>query len=730
MQKILLITPPLVQINTPYPATAYLKGILKSKKINSFQIDLGLELILELFSKKGLEKMRDFILKRFEAEHDIFSTKLWNHYDEYLHTIDAVISFLQNKNSTLAFSINTRNFIPEGPRFDIIDATEDLFGENAVQDKARYLATLYIEDISDFITEYIDEHFGLSRYAERIARSAKTFNDLYSFLKNEDSFVLSLCYDILENKIKEYQPTIIAFSIPFPGNLTSALYLSKNAKKDFPTIKTIFGGGYCNTELREINDERFFEFVDFLTLDDGEKPIEQLIHFLQNDQDKNVLKRTFLLSDEGKIEYFDNASIHDYHSKDLPAPSYEDLKVNEYLSVIDLVNPMHRLWSDGRWNKMILAHGCYWAKCTFCDINLSYIADYHHASAEQIVNHIEALIAETGQRGFHFVDEAAPPALIKEVALELLRRNVKITWWTNIRFEKSFTWEICHLMVLSGCIAVSGGLEVASNRLLKLIQKGVTVEQVAQVCHHFKENGILVHAYLMFGFPTQTEQETIDSLELVRQLFEEGVLKSGYWHKFTMTVHSPCGKQPEAFQVRAINENEVKTFAKNDLEHIDFSGADHDLYSEGLNKALYNYMHNNCLEWPLEEWFDFKIPSTTIPNYYIHEAIKEVTIQEFHSHKEFVWLGISPEGSHFEIENGVMYWRLFSRKQELDLELEVEYGMFLYEMLRKAHVSLSKRTKVSEWKERFQELIPEDDFNDFMVNDIYPSFRKLGLLYL
>ncbi len=280
---------------------------------------------------------------------------------------------------------------------------------------------------------------------------------------------------------------------------------------------------------------------------------------------------------------------------------------------------MHSLWSDGRWNKLTMAHGCYWGKCTFCDISLDYIKIYEPISAKILVDRIEELIRTTGETGFHFVDEAAPPALMREVALEILRRNLVVTWWTNIRFEKSFTRDLCYLLKLSGCVAVSGGLEVASDRLLKLIDKGVSVEQVANVTRNFTEAGIMVHAYLMYGYPTQTVQETVDSLEMVRQMFEMGILQSGFWHQFAMTAHSPVGMSPEDFGVVPIKQ-EIR-FANNDVDFKDNTGIDHNKFSFGLKKSLFNYMHGINFEMPLQEWFDFKIPRTKIHPDYIHDCL-------------------------------------------------------------------------------------------------------------
>jgi hypothetical protein len=291
-----------------------------------------------------------------------------------------------------------------------------------------------------------------------------------------------------------------------------------------------------------------------------------------------------------------------------------------------MLNPMHRLWSDGRWNKLTVAHGCYWKKCSFCDTSLDYIRRYDSLSADLLVDRIEALVAETGQTGFHLVDEAAPPAGLRALAERLLARNVVITWWGNIRFEKTFTLELAELLAASGCVAVSGGLEVASNRLLKLMQKGVTVEQVARVTRAFSEVGVMVHAYLMYGFPTQTEQETIDSLERVRQLFEAGCIDSGFWHRFAATAHSPIGLEPARFGIK-LGRSPAVRFARNDLAFTDPTGADHDFLGGGLRKAVYNFMHGIGLDADIRTWFDarpgHRLAATNVDPDLIREALAE-----------------------------------------------------------------------------------------------------------
>jgi hypothetical protein len=293
----------------------------------------------------------------------------------------------------------------------------------------------------------------------------------------------------------------------------------------------------------------------------------------------------------------------DIAQSDAGIPTYEGLPLEHYVSLLEMLNPMHRLWSDGRWNKITLAHGCYWKKCSFCDVSLDYIGRYDKPSTDLVMRRIQSLIAETGETGFHLVDEAAPPAGLRALAKRLIADRLTITWWGNIRFEKTFTAELCQLLAQSGCVAVSGGLEVASDRLLQLMKKGVTVEQVTRVTRAFTDAGIMVHAYLMYGFPTETVQDTIDALERVRQLFAAGCIQSAYWHRFTATAHSPVGLHPEEYGITLRPQRHI-LFAHNDLEFDDPVGADHDFLGRGLRKAVYNYMHGIALDADLREWFE------------------------------------------------------------------------------------------------------------------------------
>ena len=634
--RVLSLIPPMTQLNTPYPSTAYLTGFLRSRGIDAVQADMALALVLRLFTPAGLDAMLAHAQALPEAQRTGSVHAFIDQFAAYRATIAPAIRFLQGGDATLAHRIAARGLLPEGPRFATLDVYEDVdlddgggedplawaFGALGTQDKARHLATLYLNDLADVLRDAVDARFEFVRYAESLASSQPSFDPLAKALAAPPSLIDELLVELTLAEVALQKPTLVLLSVPFPGSVYAALRMGQAIKAAFPNIKIALGGGYVNTELRELKDPRLFDFVDFLTLDAGERPVLSLVEHIGGKRGPQRLQRCFVRNAEGQVQYI-NLAEPEIPFEDVGTPTWDGLPIHRYLSLLDMLNPMHRLWSDGRWNKLTVAQGCYWKKCTFCDVSLDYIGRYETASTMKLADRIQQIIEETGQTGFHFVDEAAPPKALKALAQELIRRELNISWWGNIRFEKTFTPELAELLAQSGCIAMSGGLEVASDRLLSLMKKGVSVEQVARVTKGFSDAGILVHAYLMYGFPTQTVQDTVDALEYVRQLFENGCIQSGFFHRFSCTVHSPVGMAPAAYGIQLIPLPPV-TFAKNDIGFIDPTGVDHDALGIGLRKAIYNFMHGLCVEDDVRRWFEhlpMQVPRSTVKRGKIAKAL-------------------------------------------------------------------------------------------------------------
>lgn len=548
IMRILLITPPLTQLNTPYPATAYLKGYYREQGAEVRQVDLGIEVTDRVLSREFLADIG---------------------LEEQARLIEPVKRFLRGQEDTLGPRIANRSLLPEGKRFEQLDEDnlEWSFGVSGTTDKAMHLATLFIEDIADNIREHVDPHFDLVRYAEYLSNDAPSFDPLYTELQQAPSVIDRMMLSLLADCVSVFRPEKVCLTVPFPGCLYGALRCGQWLKAN--TNATIeIGGGFPNTEWRQLNDKRIYEFCHEIAID-GHKEADQY------------------------------------------CPDFSDLPLDKYLSLTEMTNPMHRLWSQGRWNKMVMAHGCYWHRCAFCDTSLDYIGNYRAPKATTVVDHMERIMEQTHRTGFHFVDEALPPKLLREVAEEILRRGLAVSFWGNIRFEKAYTAELCDLLAEAGMVAVSGGLEVASDRLLKLIDKGVTIQQTVEACRHLRDAGIMVHTYLMYGFPTETLQESVDALETVRRMFDEGIVQSAFWHRYAMTCHSPSGLNPEAYGARRVTL-ESNPFCNNEVDWE--PGFDYDIEAVGaaLRLATYNYMNGLGLDQPVRSWFPIRVPKPSV----------------------------------------------------------------------------------------------------------------------
>jgi hypothetical protein len=650
--RVLLVIPPMVDLNAPYPSTAYLAGYLAQKPYDVRQWDASLDVFLRIHSAAGLRRLRASLAtgpRRHDAMDDPAVRWFVADADRHEMVVERVIRFLQGRDPTLAHRI-VGGLLPRGPSAGIL-AEADLsaaFGALGLADRAKYVATTYLANISRAIAAGVDANWrNANSYALASEQPlADRFDAYEAALDAPPTAIVDTMLEALDDTLAASTPDVVGLTVPFYGNLLGALHFAKRIKERLRHTSVIVGGGLINTSLRSMTDARLFKHVDFVTVDDGERPLECILESLAGRRSADDLLRTFVCRD-GEVRMISASGECDVSHRDAPAPTYAGLPLGNYVSMLKLPNPVQRLWSDGRWNKLTIAHGCYWGKCTFCDVMLDYVGRYEPAPADTIVDRMLRLIAETGETGFHFVDEAAPPAALRSLSRRLLERAVVTSWWTNIRFEKTFNADLVQLMARAGCIGVTGGLEVASDRLLKLINKGVTVRQVANVTHAFAEAGIGVHAYLMYGFPSQTEQELIDSLEIVRQLFENRCVHSAFWHDFFATAHSPIAARPDLFGVRLrepiapqplplrrhtaafsltlpggrhriAGEPSVAPRTRDDvfLQYgvpID-DAAGHNLqrFSRGLRVALYHYMHRLKLDRPVHEWFDWPVPESSL----------------------------------------------------------------------------------------------------------------------
>lgn len=606
--RTVLITPPLVQLNSPYPAVPVLTSYLRSRGHQVCQRDFALEVALRIFTPEIIRQAAELGRRLPPSDELAFFLEA---SEDYANTILPVISFLQGRSPELGWRIARRLLLPEGPHFQELesyddssseDYLEDNFGRSTIVDRAKYLSALYLDDLAVFLSQTIDRDFGFGKYAEHLALALPSLDPILERLE-KTSLIDEIIDNLTAEMLQAETPDFVGLAIPFPGTLYGAFRIARQIRRINPQIKIVFGGGYVNSELRQLTDLRLFDYADFLSFDEGFRPLASIIEdrLVPAEPPANSCGSGFIQTAQGFFAPDNSLPV-----PAVVAPTYDGLDLQQYFPVCEMTNPMHRLWSDGVWLKIQLARGCYWHRCAFCDLSLDYIGRYEPARASEIVDVMERLIAETGRRGFHFVDEAVAPSLLIAVSKEIIRRKLIVTWWGNIRFEKAFTAEVAQLMADAGCLAVTGGLECANDRLLTLMHKGITCASARQVFANFAEAGILVHAYLMYAFPTETRAEAISALNFVRQCFRDGILHSAFWHRFALTAHSYIAAHPDEYKIRLLPESVSpdRRFARNEIPYAETHTEDWDEIGRKLSLALYNYEIGLGLDMPASKWFN------------------------------------------------------------------------------------------------------------------------------
>ena len=627
--RVLLLTPPMVQLNTPYPAVPVLAGFLRERGVPVRQADLSLEVALRLFTPETVREAAAALARRRRLPEAALAFR--EQAAEYEACVAPVIAFLQGRAPELAWRFAREGSLPVGPHFRELDpdgagdpeaGLDALYGPLAVADRAQLRASLFLDDLAAALAAALDPDFALARYAERLAVAAPSFSPLLRRLRAEPSRIDRILEEVLAPVLRDARPDFVGVTAPFPGTVYGAFRTAGIVRRLAPRARTALGGGYVNSELRELSDPRVFDYFDFFLYDEGFDPLLGVLGLgprVRTLTREDVLAgrnplRAPSASPDGRAPPESPDGRAPPESPDGRAPprpvsvvvsDYGDTDFSRYLQLCESANPMHRLWSDGRWLKVQLAAGCYWHKCRFCDVALDYVGNYRPPRAAQAADALLRMRDETGVSAFHFTDEAVPPALCRALSEELLRRDERLVWWGNVRFDPGFGPDTAALMARAGCVGVSAGLECADDRLLALMRKGITLERARAACEAFASAGILVHAYLMYGYPSQTRAETLGALDFLRRLFADGLVQSAFWHRFALTVHSPLAADPPP-GLRPVVPPPPRTgrFALNEIpyEARGAARAATDL-GPGLALATYNYMLGRGLDLPVSFWF-------------------------------------------------------------------------------------------------------------------------------
>jgi radical SAM superfamily enzyme YgiQ (UPF0313 family) len=611
--KALLVQPPFAQLNAPYPAVHYLAAFLRSRGIEARASDHSIELYRAIFSRAGIAPAFEAARLRLEAKVDEVAASQLERYlsyeADYLEWIDPLVDFLSGKDPAFAHRLAQAVELPRGMRAEaFLEAREGRIAAH----EARGLATAILGDLGDLVAFALDPSFETVRYGERLAASASFFSTVRSAL--DSSPLLETLYRPLleaEWRTQARSPDLLLVSIPFPGCLLGALECARSARAAFgPSLRILFGGGYVSTELRDLRDGGIFDFCDYLCFDSG---YGSLISILEAEEggDRGGLYRTMFRGEGGGViaSGFEAEAEPGSHAERMRAaereavvgiaPDYSDADFGRYLRIADSDNPMHALWSDSPWLKYCLARGCYWRRCAFCDSSLDYVSLFAPADIASIMRAASTASARTGLSGIHFVDEAMPMASLLAFADANRSRAAAgekaFHFWGNVRFDSSWSEDRCEFLAASGLVAVSGGIEVATEAGLEMTDKGFDLAGLVKTLVAMKRSGLLVHAYLIYGFPGQSRQDVVDSAETCRQLFAAGLVDSAFWHRFVLTRHSRMyGEWREGGKAGLEPVDRPWDFANNDLG---FAGSEaYDAFDLPLASLLESWMAGEGLD--------------------------------------------------------------------------------------------------------------------------------------
>lgn len=666
----LILQPPLMQLNTAYPSGAYLSGFFKMLGCRTAWLDLNIELFQKIFSAEGLEKIFEraeknalAVAQKSERKGDFDTAFNLRRYlaqkNLWCAWIEKICQILRGKDFESAHRFAFGAHVPRGNRMET-------FLENAdhplTTDDCRTLASLALADLADFINVAYDSNFSLIRYAESLTISESSFEQIEKGAESPvmKDFFIPLVEEKVVPRVEEFLQDsgklLVCVSIPFPGIFASALALGKFLKSRFKTaVYVSFGGGFVNTELRETEEPSLSEYCDCLCYDRGYASYKTLIERLESNSGENQIYNIIQFKKDGEACRIIKSAAPT--AEDLAfekkmtvsvIPDFSGIDFSKYPRLTDDTNPMHRLWSDGAWIKAYMAHGCYWHKCAFCDVTLDYVKSYCKTDIKKLYNGLLAQCKEKGIFGIHFVDEAMPPAAMIEFARENIAHGSPITWWGNIRFESIFSRDVADFLAYGGLTGVSAGLESATKNGLNAIHKGTDLQSVVGACCAFKEAGILVHAYMIYGYWWETPQDLLNSMETLRQFYQAGILDSSFWHKFVLTRHSRVFAEKQNgmhAELKITGQKNVPLFAKNGLH---FEGEKNsEKYGFPLECALDEWMHGRNIQKPVQQWFDFPVPKPTVPKNFIGSLIQkyeEKRDREFRAElpqkkEKIFWLG-------------------------------------------------------------------------------------------
>ena len=333
-------------------------------------------------------------------------------------------------------------------------------------------------------------------------------------------------------------PDFVGVSITATSQIIPGLTLCRLIKEQFPQVHVTVGGSIFTRLVDNLRRcDRLFDVTDDFIVFEGETALLEMINQLEGRKDFSKVPN-LIWRNEGKITV--NQPFYSENLTEHPAPNYNGFPLDLYLAP-HTVLPVQ------------FSRGCYYKDCAFCALTLDH-QNFRQKDPMKVVDELEALSKQHDTPYFFFTDECLALSPTKRLCKELIARGLDLQWTAEFRFEKNLSRELLSSLREAGCQKIVFGLETYNARLMDFMVKGITQENVARICSDCVDLGIAVHCYVIVGFPTETEEE---SLETMNFIVDNTKLNSSYGFScqpclFDLEKEAPIMSDPGSYGVQRI----------------------------------------------------------------------------------------------------------------------------------------------------------------------------------
>lgn len=506
-KKFLLILPPLDLPTHPYPAVPQLVSWLRERGHAVDGVDLNIRFFRWALTKEKIQKGRvileqlrhaDKSLSRPEAYHLKFLEKCAGILERYGVETESLLDY--DKNETLSSALL------------------------AIESALNFaFAPTFPERLFTVVSLQYAGH-GNMFSSESLLRSIKEKKSLF------DDFFAEV---IPALDLGRYG--FVGISIPFIKQIEPALRLCRAIRRFYPSLPVYLGGAAVGVHVRGARNGDFFDLFDGMIVGDGEEPLEKLILSYQagSIEPKEIPGMTW--RENGTI--VENPPSKPTPLSDIPTPHTELFDRKDYLS-----------WPGEPLYRLSLSRGCTWGRCSFCNVSGSGIFPSQRIGPEEAFEKVKALL-DKGERGIALSDDEADP----EVAAAIARRSVEagrpFNWSLQSRLHPKMTMEWAAMLKRSGCRRLYTGIESFSDRILRLMNKALNRDLIEKVLSELAWGGLPVTAYMIIGYPGETEEEARASFAALMEHLENGRISSAYYNLFVIEPFSPIAREPGKYGI-------------------------------------------------------------------------------------------------------------------------------------------------------------------------------------